>query len=125
MTDYFITETPSSVVPTTEEQPEGPTSNARIEGVLFGLRTRSMGHLTNAITLIEALRAERDRRRTAVNVLAIVVSMLLEGDQDAPSSLAMNPMRRAMLESALERAVLALYPENITKRVEGDDGPVR
>lgn len=122
MTDYIISETPPEAVPTTEKQPDGPTSDARIERVLHGLRTRQMNHLANAISLIEAMRAERDRRRTAVNVLAIVVSMLLEGDQDAPSSLAMNPMRRAMLESALERAVLALYPENITKRVEKVDG---
>lgn len=125
MTDYFITETPSSVVPTTEEQPGSPTSNARIEGVLFGLRTRHAGHLADAIALIEAMRAERERRRTAQNVLGVIVSLLLNDDLEAPPRRAMDPMRRAMLESALERAVLALYPENITKRVEGDDGPVR
>lgn len=97
--------------PHTEWQTDGPTSNTRIERVLQALRTRQTGHLANAISLIEALRGERERRRTALNVLGIVVALLLEADQAAPPTRAMDPMRRAMLENALEKAVLALYPE--------------
>lgn len=102
-------------VPTTEEWDGGPTSNVRIEGVLHGLRTRRAGHLNAAVTLIEALRAERERRRTALNVLAVVVSLLL--DQDQATLKGMDAMRHAMLSNALERAVLALYPETVQEAV--------
>lgn len=108
---------PTDAVPTTEEQPDNPTSDARIERVLHGLRTRQMNHLANAISLIEAMRAERERRRTAMNVLGLVVSLVL--DADSTGARAMDPIRRSLLESALERAVLALYPENVREKVDG------
>lgn len=109
-------------IPTPEELPDGPTSLAKIERVLQALRTRQAGHLSGAIELIEALRQERDRRRTALNVLAVVVSLLLDQDQTAALK-GTDAMRHALLQSALERAVLALYPEPIAEAIHAGDPP--
>lgn len=109
-------------LPTTEDLPDGPTSLAKIERVLQALRTRQAGHLSGAIELIEALRQERDRRRTALNVLAVVVSLLLDQDQTAALT-GTDALRHALLQSALERAVLALYPAPIAEAIHAGDPP--